>query len=244
MKKFTVFLVLVSSVLIYTSCDELFGVSEEFGLSESQVAAGLKEALIVGTDTAVKRVSAEDGYYQDALIKILLPAEAQPVYDKVQTIPLLGSLVDQTVLAINRAAEDAADEAAPIFVDAIVDMTVVDAWGILQGSDTAATSYLRKSTFSNLFDAFQPKISTSLSKEIIPGISAEESYEKVINTYNSASINGLLFDEIKTNSLSEHTTNRALSGLFVKVADEEQLIREDPAYRATELIQTVFAEQD
>ena len=104
----------------------------------------------------------------------------------------------------------------------------------------SVTSYLKGKTYSRLFDAFRPKIETSLSKEIVFGISAESSYANLINTYNSASLNGFLYDEIQSNSLSEHTTNRALKGIFKKVGDEEKLIREDPAHRVTDILEEVF----
>jgi hypothetical protein len=184
----------------------------------------------------------QDGFYKDELVKILLPAEAQPVYDILNLLP--SGIVDETILSINRAAEDAAKEATPIFLGAIHELTIEDGWGILNGNDTAATTYLRSKTYQKLFDAFQPKIEASLAKDLVLGISAENLYSKLINLYNTASIGGLLFDEINTNSLSEHTTNRALRGLFIKVGNEETLIRENPTHRVTQLLQQVFAEQD
>lgn len=185
----------------------------------------------VGTDTAVTRLNVADGFYKDEAVKIFLPEEAQVVYDYLSYLPT--DLVEQNILAINRAAEDAAKEATPIFVNAITDLTIQDGFDILHGDDTAATTYLKGKTYQQLYDAFKPKIDISLNKELVLGISAEDMYSKLINTYNLASLNGFLFDEITSNSLSEHTTNRALRGLFMKVADEETLIREDPAHRVT-----------
>lgn len=230
--------------VVTSSCDELLGVTETFGISDGEVVAGLRDALVHGTDTAVSRLSLADGYFKDEIVKILLPTEAQPVYNRLQNIPILNTYVDETILTINRAAEDAATEAKPIFVDAIRDLSIQDGWNILQGDDSAATSYLRKNTYNDLFEAFQPKIKTSLSKELILGMSAERSYERLINTYNDASLGGFLYNEIEENSLSEHTTRKALSGLFVKVAKEEKMIRDDPAHRVTDLLKKVFAEQD
>jgi len=220
-----------------TSCDELINLDE---LNSEKIILGLKDALVHGTDTAVANLSAPDGFFQDQAVKILLPDEAQPIYAKLNSIPLISNLLDETILAINRSAEDAATEAKPIFVDAIRDITIEDGLTILNGADTAATSYLKGKTYSRLFDAFRPKIETSLSKEIVFGISAESSYANLINTYNSASLNGFLYDEIQSNSLSEHTTNRALKGIFKKVGDEEKLIREDPAHRVTDILEEVF----
>lgn len=224
------------------SCDELGIFDSPAGLSDEEVIAGLRSALEHGTDTAVSRLSLTDGYFGDELIKILLPEEAQPVYDVIDKLPT--NLVDNTILAINRAAEDAAVEAKPIFVDAITSLTIADGKEILFGTDTAATHYLRENTENALYDAFKPKIETSLSKDLVLGISAENSYSTLINAYNLGSLGGLLYEQIKTNSLSEHVTRRALKGLFVKVGDEEKLIREDPAHRVTEILEKVFAEQD
>lgn len=243
MKKFLTTMGAVTLIMLSTvSCDELgiFGSAES--LTDSEVIAGLRAALEHGTDTAVSRLSITDGFFGDAAIKILLPEEAQPVYDVINKLPT--NLVDNTILAINRAAEDAAVEAKPIFVNAITSMTIADGKEILYGNDTAATHYLRQSTYQELFAAFQPKIETSLSKDLVLGLSAESLYSSLINAYNLGSLGGLLYDQIQTNSLSEHTTNRALRGLFVKVGDEEKLIREDPAHRVTEILEKVFAEQD
>lgn len=224
------------------SCEELGLFADSVGVTDEDVINGLRQALEVGTDTAVSHLNVQDGYFKDELVKILLPAEAQPVYDILNLLP--SGIVDETILSINRAAEDAATEATPIFLGAIHELTIEDGWGILRGDDTAATTYLRGKTYQKLFDAFQPKIETSLSKDLVLGISAQDLYSKLINLYNTASVGGLLFDEIKTNSLSEHTTNRALGGLFIKVGNEETLIRENPTHRVTQLLQQVFAEQD
>jgi hypothetical protein len=237
-------LAILSVGVLTTSCDELLGLTEDFGVTDAEVVAGLRDALSHGTDTAVSRLSLTDGYFKDELVKILLPAEAQPIYSRLQAVPILNTYLDETVLSINRAAEDAATEAKPIFKDAIRNLTIQDGWNILQGEDTAATSYLRKNTYSDLVEAFQPKIEQSLSKDLVLGMSAEESYTRLINTYNTASLNGFLYSEIQENSLSEHTTRKALSGLFTKVSREEKMIREDPAHRVTDILKKVFAEQD
>ncbi len=243
MKMKSLFLIPVLAIAL-TSCEELFDSLDESGLTEGEIIQGLKDALTHGTDSAVVTLTAVDGFFGDALVKILLPEEAQPVYDVLQSVPILNGLVDETILTINRAAEDAATEAAPIFVDAITEMTIQDGLSILHGNDTAATSYLKQKTFQNLFDAFEPKISNSLNKDLVLGVSAEDSYSSMLNVYNTASINGILWDKIETNTLSEHTTNKALKGVFVKVAKEEKLIRDDPAHRVTDILEKVFAEQD
>ena len=209
-------------------------------LSNEEIIKGLKDALIHGTDTAVATLSAKGGYFENAALKIFLPQEAKPVFEKLEKIPILNSYIDDAILSINRAAEDASPEAKPIFIDAIRTMTITEALSILQGHDSAATIYLREKTYNSLYEAYLPKIQQSLSKEYIKGISAENSYKRIIDTYNKASLNGVLFDKIEGNSLSEHTTKKALDGLFIKVASEEQAIRENPIHRVTDILQRVF----
>lgn len=235
-------LIAMIALFSLSACEDLGSILGTDKLTDEEIVAGLKEALAHGTDTAVSRLNISDGYFGDELVKILLPEEAQPVYDVLNLLP--NSIVDNTVLAINRAAEDAAVEAKPIFVEAIQSMTIEDGTDILFGSDTAATQYLRNKTYQSLFDAFKPKVQTSLSKDLVLGVSAEELYSSLISAYNTASLNGFLFDKINTNSLSDHTTNYALRGLFLKVGNEEKLIREDPSHRVTEVLEDVFSELD
>jgi hypothetical protein len=209
-------------------------------LTNDEIIKGLKAALTHGADSAVSRLTKKDGYFSDAALKILLPKEAKPIYDQVQKVPLLNGFLDDAVLSVNRAAEDAAVQAKPIFINAITSMTITEGLSILKGSDTAATHYLREKTFQQLYNAFKPKIQTSLNKEYVNGISAENTYKKAIDTYNTASLNGMLWSKIQNNSLSEHTTQRALQGLFTKVANEEKLIRENPMHRVTDILKRVF----
>ncbi|GAB4376595.1 MAG: DUF4197 domain-containing protein [Salibacteraceae bacterium] len=239
--KTPVVLAAIALIMLLQSCDQLDSI---FGkeLTEEEIVAGLKDALNHGTDTAVTRLSAEDGYYGDLAVKILLPKEAQPIYEALNYLP--GGLVDETILAVNRAAEDAADAATPIFIDAILNLSINDGKEILFGNDTAATHYLRVNTSNQLYSAFKPKIEQSLGKKLVFNLSAEEFYTRLINTYNDASLNGLLFDKITENSLSEYTTKRALNGLFLKISEEEKLIRKDPSHRVTEQLQKVFSELD
>jgi hypothetical protein len=230
------------SFLSIQSCDEASKILEELGLSNDEVVLGLKEALQVGTDTSVSNLSIADGYYKDQFVKILLPKEAEPVYTVLSSIPGGQILLDNAVLAINRAAEDAAPEAKSIFVSAITGISIADGFTILKGGDTAATVYLSSKTRIPLMDLFRPKIQNSLSKPLLLNTSAEKAYSDLINAYNSASLGGILFPEIKTNSLSQHVTEKALDGLFVKVGDEERKIRRDPMHRVSELLQKVFGE--
>lgn len=240
MKKLIYTLALAGTLTFFTACDKADEILNELGLTSQEAADGLKEALDVGTDTAVKILSIADGYYKDEIVKILLPAEAKPVFDNLSKIPGGEELVEKTVLAINRAAEDAATTATPIFKDAIMGISFNDALSILNSYDTAATMYLKDNTYSSLYDAFLPKINTSLSKPLVFNTSAEDTYESLISAYNTASLNGVLFPKITENTLSEHVTNRALSGLFHKVGVEEKKIRNDIGHRVNDLLKKVF----
>ena len=234
--------------LVFVSCEE-DEIITDLPLTEAEVAAGLKQALTVGTDTAVSIVSKIDGYYKDELIKILLPPEADIIVDNANH-PLLATLgvdafIEDMVLKMNRAAEDAATEATPIFVDAITSMTIQDAFNILNGEDTAATHYLREKTFIQLYDAFRPKIGTSLDKEIVAGVSATDTWNTFISAYNpiASSFAGQLagLDEVNT-ELDAYVTTKGLNGLFIKVADEEKDIRTDVTARVTDLLERVFGD--
>jgi hypothetical protein len=225
--------------------DALNSTSSE--LSNDEVIAGLKEALNVGTDTSVTILHKLDGYFLDETVKILLPEEAQVMYANLTKVPLaseaIKALMDQTVLAMNRAAEDAASEAKPIFISAIKGITIGDGFTILKGADTAATTYLRGKTYDSLYITFQPKIDVSLNKPLVAGISAQSAYSNLITLYNNASVNGLLYDQITTNSLSEHVTRKGLNGLFLKVAVQEKNIRKDPIAQVTDLLKKVFGQK-
>ncbi|MCB0737983.1 MAG: DUF4197 domain-containing protein [Bacteroidetes bacterium] len=236
---------MAGTVTIIQSCDGLLSNLPE-GLTEEQIVNGLKEALKVGTDTAVTQLSKEDGYFGDELVKISLPSEAQVIIDNLSKIPLLGqAAVDETIKLINRSAEDAATEAAPIFVNAVQNMTVTDGVDILYGADSAATAYLRKNTYSELFSTFLPKVEGSLSKTLVGNVSAESSYKTLVDAYNTiATIPFSGLEKIENTTLSEYTTHKALKGLFIKVADEEKDIRQDVNARVNDTLKEVFGELD
>lgn len=212
-------------------------------LSNEEVIAGLKEALNVGTDTSVSILNKTDGYFRDEAVKILLPEEAQVMYTNLSKVPGLDVLLDQTILSMNRAAEDAAKEAKPIFVSAIKGITIGDGFTILNGPDTSATTYLRGKTYDSLYTTFQPKIDASLNKPLVANVSAQSAYANLIDVYNTASLNGLLFDKVTTNTLSAHVTTKGLHGLFLKVADQEKKIRKDPVAQVTDLLKKVFGKK-
>ena len=239
---------LLISLLMFTSCeddDSIF--NSPLPLTEEEVVAGLKQALTIGTDTAVSIVSKADGYYQDELIKIYLPPEANIIVENADN-PLLqaigvDSFIDDMILKMNRAAEDAANEATPIFIDAITSITIQDGFAILNGEDTAATHYLRDKTYLQLQAAFQPKIGESLDKPIVAGVSASATWATFTNTYNDVaeSLVGQLAGLTPVDTeLDAYVTKKGLDGLFVKVADEEKDIRTDVTARVTELLERVF----
>jgi len=214
--------------------------SSKKGITNDQAIAGLKDALKVGTDTAVSILNKPDGFFKDEAVKILLPPEAQNVQKNISKIPGGQAMLDKTILAMNRAAEDAAKDAAPIFKNAITSMSVTDGMNIVKGADNAATSYLKDKTYSPLKDAFKPKIQTSLSKPLVMGVSAESSYKELIDAYNKASLNGMLFEKVNNNSLSDYVTTKGLDGLFLKVADQEKMIRKNPVAQVTDILKKVF----
>lgn len=204
--------------------------------------AGLKEALNVGITKTVSVVSKPNGFLSDVALKILLPPETKVLVDNIQLIQGGQTLVDNAVLRLNRAAEDAAIEATPIFVSAIREMTMTDAKSILFGTDTAATAYLRKATYARLKLAFKPKIEASLNKELVDVVSATESWTLLTSNYNKvAKLAGLKPVAV---DLADFVTDKALQGLFLKVADEEKNIRQHPEARINELLRQVFGQLD
>lgn len=197
-------------------------------LSSNTIASGLKEALQVGTERGVSKLSAADGFFKDAAIKILMPEEAKKVEQKLRAIGL-GKQVDNAILTMNRAAEDASKSGAPIFVNAIKQMSIQDAVGILRGGDFAATNYLKSKTTENLTEAFKPVIEQSLAK-----VDATKYWNTVFTTYNKFSTSQVNTD------LTAYVTDKALAGIFHEVSLQEQKIRKDPVAQTTELLKTVF----
>ncbi|MRG43556.1 DUF4197 family protein [Chitinophaga sp. SYP-B3965] len=193
-----------------------------------QIAAGLKEALTIGTQNSTNRLSATNGFFSNAVLKILMPPEAQKVESTLRNLGM-GSVVDKAVLAMNRGAEEAAKSATPIFVNAIRQMTITDALGILRGGDFAATNYFKQKTTAALTSAFRPAISNALSK-----VDATKYWADVFSVYNKFSSSPVNTD------LTAYVTERAVDGIFHEVGLEEQKIRRDPAARVTELLKTVF----
>lgn len=245
-------LALISSMAL-SSCDTLLKVANEamqypasVPLTADEVARGLKEALKVGTDSAVGRLAKTDGYYLDKFVKINLPPQTNQIVAYAQRVPGLDKLIADVVVQINRSAEDAVKDAAPIFKSAITQITIADAFGILNGADTAATHYLRGKTYDQLFDLYQPVMQKSLNKPIVANVSAQKSWNELTskwNTFANSTAGKLLKVNAININLDEYVTQQALSGLFVKVGNEEQEIRTNVNARVTDLLKRVFGSQ-
>lgn len=201
-------------------------------LSSEEIANGLKEALTNGISKGSDIVSQLDGYYKNPEIKLPFPPEAQKAETKLRQMGM-GAEVDKFVVSLNRAAEDAAKEAKPIFVTAIKSMTIQDAASILRGEQDAATRYLEKTTSKPLKDRFLPVVKNSLAK-----VNATKYYADLINTYNKIP----LVQKLNPN-LDEYATDKAIAGLFVMIAKEEKNIRNNPGARTSELLKKVFGSQ-
>ncbi len=208
----------------------VFGKKGSGSLSNEDIVAGLKEALSVGAKNSSDKLSAVDGFFANAAIKVLMPEEAKKVESTLRGMGM-GNLVDKAILSMNRAAEDASKSAAPIFIDAIKSMSIQDAVGILKGSDTAATSYLKTKTTNSLTEAFRPVIETALQKT-----DATKYWKDVFDTYNKLPTT---FNKVNTD-LAGFVTEKALTGIFYQVALEEKNIRENPAARVTDILKKVF----
>lgn len=235
---------------ITAGCAELMNVVQSpaiVPLTEEEIISGLKEALSVGARASAEKLSAENGYYGDSAVKILLPDEAKIIVDNISRIPGGNQLVEDVILRINRAAEEAAREAAPIFVNSITRMTVRDAYNILRGADNAATTYLKNTTYDQLYILYKPKITNSTEKKIIGNISAKDSWITLTGKWNTVagSVAGKLAGLKPVNSdLDSYLTTKALNGLFSKVEIEEQKIRKDVSARVTPLLKRVFGSLD
>lgn len=207
-------------------------VKRDNNTDEATKASGLKEALSIGTETAVKHVSRTDGYFGNPTIKIPVPDEMKSVTDTLSRIGLRKQ-VDEFILSMNRGAEKAAPKAIAIFGNAIKEMTIVDAEKILLGGDTAATEYFRAKTRNNLYNEFKPVISASLNE-----VGATRAFKDIMKKADAVP-----FLEKAAIDLDHYVTNKALDGLFYMVGQEEKKIRTDPAARVTDLLKTVFGEK-
>lgn len=203
------------------------------GTDPTMIANGLRQALDFGIDKQVTKLTQKDGFYKNQLVKIALPQELQDVDKALRGIGL-GSLADEGIKALNRAAEDAVKEATPIFVGAVRDISFNDARNILLGSDNAATSYLETKTNRALYDSFNPVIQNSFAK-----VGADQIWENIINRYNT-----IPFVNQVNPDLTDYVTNEALKGVYTMIGVEEKKIRNSINARTTTLLKQVFALQD
>ena len=199
------------------------------GLDKDTVAAGLKEALTVGSQNAVSAVSAADGYFKNPAIKIPLPEKVQKVEKPLRKVGL-SRQVDEFVVSMNRAAEKAAPVAKDIFVGAVKEMTIVDALAILQGGETSATDYMKSKTYDKLYGAFKPTVTKA-----VMDVGVTKSYQQLVDKAKKSRL-------IRDGSLDldHHVTSKALDGLFYMLGQEEKKIRKDPVARVTDLLKKVF----
>ena len=236
MKKLLTVLFLVSGIAVMGQSSDILGsikktISGGSGssLSSDDIVAGLKQALSLGAQKSADRLSAVNGFLDDKAVEILMPPQAQKVEKTLRNMGM-GKLVDDAIASMNHAAEDASKSAAPIFLNAIKNMTVTDGVNILKGSDTAATAYLRKSATPQLTKAYTPVIDSALQKT-----GATKYWKDVFDTYNKIP----LVSKVNPD-LSSYVTQKAINGIFYYVAQEEIKIRKDPAAQVTDLLKKVF----
>ena len=226
------------SIVLLSGCAELQQVASQYPqigntISNPDISAGLKEALNNGITKQVTKLTATDGFFKNEAVKILLPAELQKVDKSLRSIGM-GSLADEGLKVLNRAAENAVKEATPIFVGAVKNMTFNDARTILMGSDNSATTYLQNATSSALYGKFSPVVQTSLSK-----VGADKVWTNIITKYNAIPLVTKVNPDLK-----DYVTQEAMKGVFKMVAVEEKDIRNNLAARTSDLLRKVFALQD
>jgi hypothetical protein len=199
-------------------------------LSQDQMIGGLKEALATGVTHAVAALGKEDGFFKDQTVKIPMPERLQAIERTLRTLHQ-EKLADEFVTTLNRAAEQAVPEAAAVLGESVKQMTVADAQGILTGTNNAATQYFRRTSETNLYQRFLPLVQRATSQT---GVT--RAYKSMLDKASFASA----FLGPGAGDLDGYVTQKTLDGLFVKIADEEKRIRENPAARTTALLQQVF----
>ncbi|OOQ59154.1 DUF4197 domain-containing protein [Mucilaginibacter pedocola] len=236
MKKTLLFIPFI--FLVFSGCDTLSQVAQttvqQYGNPSSlEIANGLKQALEIGTGKSSDQLSATDGFFGNVAIKLLFPPEAQKAEKTLRSIGL-GKLADNVILSLNRAAEDAAKSAKPVFVNAIKQMTIADVTNILLGNQDAATQYFKRTTTLQLSANFKPIIQTSLNK-----VGATKYYGDAATAYNKVPFVTKINPDI-----TDYVTQKAIDGLFVEIAKEELNIRQNLSARTTPLLQKVFGYYD
>ncbi|MFW5658614.1 MAG: DUF4197 domain-containing protein, partial [Bacteroidota bacterium] len=231
-------------------------------LTQDEVVEGLKEALRVGTDTATTRLMKTDGYYKnpDPLVFIPWPQEAQQAkmfyedYGNYISDLTGGQLLstDDIIERFNRAAEDAATDAAPIFFNAITDISISDGLGILQGADTAATHYLRVNTFNELRELYTPTVRNSMEKIQVQQVwqTMASNYNQAVNIINNTPFASTIYPDAivglspVNDDISEYVVTEALDGLFIEVGKREGEIRNNAVARVTDILERVFGQNN
>ena len=228
---------LLFSLFFLSSCAELQQIAQQLpqegGITNAEISGGLKQALQKGIDLQVTKLTKEDGFFRNELVRIGLPPELQKV-DKTLRDVGLDALADEGLKVLNRAAEEAVKEATPIFVNAVQEMTFTDARNILLGNDNAATTYLAEKTTTELYSKFNPIIKNSLDK-----VGATEVWSNLIQRYNALPLTSSVNPD-----LPDYVTTEALDGVFTMIAVEEMQIRNDLSARTTTLLKRVFGLQD
>jgi len=229
-------LFLIILVFQLSACNELQQVVNSLpseSLTNAQISGGLKEALEKGITNQVTLLAKQDGFYKNQLAKIYMPQELQKVENTLRKLGL-GSLADEGVKMLNRAAEDAVGEAIPIFTDAIKGLTLADAKNILLGNKNAATNYLQQATNTALYTKFEPVIKNSFKK-----VGADQIWKNLITRYNNLP----LTNDVNPD-LTNYVTGEALKSVYKMVEKEELNIRTKVSSRTTDLLRKVFALQD
>ena len=231
-------LLLLVLIPVFAGCAELQEIANQmpnggYGITNTEIAYGLQQALDQGIDKQVTKLTQEDGFFKNELVRITLPPELQKV-DKTLRDVGLSSLADEGLKVLNRAAEDAVKEATPIFVNAVKEITFTDARAILLGNNTAATTYLNQKTEQQLYSKFNPVITKSLDR-----VGATEVWTSIIDRYNALPLTSNVNPD-----LADYVTREALDGVYTMIAIEEQEIRTNLASRTTQILKRVFALQD
>ena len=262
MRKIIVISAALIGAIFINGCEVLQQVVKDYdlgatgsGLTEREVIQGLKSALEVGTNAGVDQLAKSNGYFGDQAVKILLPPELNTAIIQLKSTSAGRKIYDELIkdieadmiVSLNKSAEKAVVKAKPIFVNAIKSMTIQDGFNILKGNDDAATDYLRNKTFSQLVNAFKPDVKNVLDDPIVFNKSSEQLYNGFVKTYNEVDrkdiINALKLSPINEKDLASFVTERALTGMFQKIALKEKDIRENPSARINDILKKVFAQQ-
>lgn len=210
---------------------------QETPLTNTEVISGLKEALGVAINNSSSLASKLDGFNGNNLIRLPFPEDAIKVKQFLDDKGLLQNQIATFETTLNRAAEDASKTAAPIFLDAIKNMSIQDGFSILKGGEGAATSFLKNKTTAQLISAFSPIAKASIEK-----VELTKHWNPLVSKYN---IYASLAGKEKVNeNLDQYVTTKAIDGLFTLMAIEENKIRKDPVARVSDILKKVFGSLD